>query len=340
MSENASNPETPEESSDELRTAIADALNQPRPPAPPPRPRTLPTPNHHLVAFVDILGFSEDIANATTPEALTRVYEKLLFVQQEFEKPSAVEDTEDQAALNEDYGKRVIALSDGVVIAVTDDCSGARHMGQFDFFMQEIWRMMLVQARCAVKGIFLRGGISRGTFFFEDDILLSPPLVTAYRLESKLAVHPVILIDPATKDFLTTARGRGRYSAEDDTFARYFRPFQSPNAPAQELFMLNYLPITRDEDHGWVYKEDREAYIKARDEDKSHLLYQRDVKNGAWFLGLHKSSVLAAYHAATEPQVKAKYLWLMQYHNDCVPDSEPIFADTRIDIEREVNPKT
>src|SRR5207247_7421355 len=110
-------------------------------------------------------------------------------------------------------------------------------MGQFDFFLQEIWRMMLAQARCAVKGIFLRGGISRGTFFFEHDILLSPPLVTAYRLESKLAVYPVILIDPSTHDFLANARGRRRYAEDYDPFPQQFRPFLSPKDAAQKLYM-------------------------------------------------------------------------------------------------------
>jgi hypothetical protein len=339
MSENSAGPDKPLDAGQKLLAELAEAMNKPQPQKPPPRARKQPAPNQHLVAFVDILGFGEEIIAATTPEALKRVYEKLIFVQQEFEKPSAVEDTEEQATLNADYGKRVIALSDSIVIAITDNCSGARNMGQFDFFLQEIWRMMLAQARCAVKGIFLRGGISRGTFFFEDDILLSPPLVTAYRLESRLAIYPVILIDSSTHDFLATTYGRTRTSEDYASFQRYFRPFQSPKDASQKLYMLNYLPVTRDEDHGWIYKEDYQTYIKAPDEQRSQLLYQRDVKNAAWFLGLHKKSVLAA-HASSDDHVKAKYRWLMEYHNECVPDNEAVFADTRIDIERELNPQT
>src|SRR5437870_5557384 len=110
MSENAAIPEKPLDASQNLLAELVEAVNKPQPEKPPPRARKLPTPNHHLVAFVDILGFSDEIAAATTPETLKRVHEKLVFVQQEFEKPSAVEDTAEQATFNANYGKRVIAL--------------------------------------------------------------------------------------------------------------------------------------------------------------------------------------------------------------------------------------
>jgi hypothetical protein len=320
---------------EQLLADVFGAADKPAAPPKPEPPRKLPTINDHLVAFIDILGFSGKIIAAKTDEDLKQIYEQVRLVQRELEKPSAVKDPGEQEDVNLNHGKKVIALSDGVVVAVTADCKAGPIMTPYDLFMLEIWTIIIAQARCVARGIFLRGGIGRGTFFFEDDILLSPPLVTAYRLESKCAVYPVILVDAETHDFLFSQSGRSRYKGSSDPSPRYFRPFKSPAFPDAKLYMLDYLSVTRDEDHGWIFKEDYEAYRNASDEEKSAVLYRRDVKNAAWFLGLHKKALLAAYHTASRPEVKEKYLWLMHYHNECVPDHEPLFSQHLININAE-----
>lgn len=299
----------------------------------PPEPlRTLPTINDHLVAFIDILGFSNKIVAAKTAEELKQIYEEVRTVQRELEKPSAVEDPFEQEDVNLDHGKKVIALSDGVVVAITSDCKAGPVMTPYDLFMLEILTIIVAQAQCVCRGIFLRGGIGRGTFFFEDDILLSPPLVTAYRLETNCAVYPVIVVEAETVDFLFKQKGRSRYKGNGDPSPKYFRPFTSPKYPEAKLYMLDYLPVTRDEDRGWIFREDYDEYRKANGEEKSAVLYRRDVKNAAWFLGHHRKAVLDAYRAADRPEVKEKYIWLMNYHNECVPDYDPIFEQHRIEI--------
>lgn len=298
-------------------------------------PRRLPEPNDHLVAFIDILGFSNKIVAAKTAAELKAIYDEVRTVQRELEKPSAGDDPGEQEGVNSDHGKKVIALSDGVVVAITSDCKAGPIMTPYDLFMLEIWTIIIAQARCVAKGIFLRGGIGRGTFFFEDDILLSPPLVIAYRLESKCAVYPVIVIEAETVDFLLSQNGRARYKNNLDPSPKYFRAFTSPEHPETKLYMLDYLTITRDEDHGWIRREDYEEYRNATDEEKSAVLYRRDVKNAAWFLGLHKKAVLAAHNAASDTKVRAKYTWLMRYHNECVPNYDPIFEQHRIEIPTE-----
>lgn len=326
------NSETPQQIAEEILPDLRSAADKPVESSPQLAPRKLPTVNDHLVAFIDILGFSNKIVAATTDEALSKIYDEVRKVQRELEKPSAVEDPLEQEGVNQDHGKKVIALSDGVVVAITSDCKAGPVMTPYDLFMSEIWSMIIAQARCVVSGIFLRGGIGRGTFFFEDDILLSPPIVKAYRLESKYAVYPVIVVEAETVEFLFSQSGRSRYREDSDPAKRYFRPFVSPACPDAKLYMLDYLPVTRDEDHGWIFPEDYEEYRNASSDEKSAVLYRRDVKNAAWVLGLHKEAVLTAYHATDRPEVKAKYIWLMHYHNECVPDDEPIFTQHRIEI--------
>src|SRR5437660_10130634 len=110
MSDNASRQTSPAISTQDTIADIIEATNKPKKPEKPARARKLPTPNHHLVAFVDILGFSNEIVAATTPTALKDAYDKLRYVQKQFEKPCAVDDTEEEETHNTSSGKRVIAL--------------------------------------------------------------------------------------------------------------------------------------------------------------------------------------------------------------------------------------
>jgi len=45
------------------------------------------------------------------------------------------------------------------------------------------------------KGFFLRGGISTGSYFADDNMIFSKGLVNAYQLESKKAIYPRVIID-------------------------------------------------------------------------------------------------------------------------------------------------
>lgn len=52
------------------------------------------------------------------------------------------------------------------------------------------------QASMMSKGIFIRGGLSLGSFYSDDNIIFSKGLIKAYYLESKQAVYPRVVIGP------------------------------------------------------------------------------------------------------------------------------------------------
>jgi len=78
--------------------------------------------NCPLVAFIDILGFGREIEAAKSEEDFQRIYKKLHFVQEAFQNSSVAKDPADQTRLNLDYGRKVLALSDTVVLAITANC--------------------------------------------------------------------------------------------------------------------------------------------------------------------------------------------------------------------------
>lgn len=154
-------PATPEQILEDILSAVEQHHHE-KPSEP---SRRFPEPNDHLVAFIDILGFSNKIVAAKTAAELKAIYDEVRTVQRELEKPSAGDNPDEQEGVNSDHGKKVIAFSDGVVVAITSNCKAGPIMMPYDLFMMEIWTIIIAQARCVAKGIFLRGGIGRGTFF-------------------------------------------------------------------------------------------------------------------------------------------------------------------------------
>ncbi|MFN4806604.1 MAG: hypothetical protein ACK46A_14610 [Akkermansiaceae bacterium] len=279
------------------------------------------TPNMCLVAFIDILGFGHEIENAKSKEDLERIYEKVRIVQKEFQKESASDDPNDQSEMNSNFGRRVIALSDAVVVVITPKCTASSMMGHYDHLGLAIAELITAQGLCAARhGIFLRGGVSLGSFFFEDDVLLSPALARAYELESKCADYPVIAISEETRDTLLNVPQQGGCAPGWDPTPRYFRRHGSKKWRGKPLYFLDYVPVMLNEVECWsACMEDYEKYIAAREqgdaEEVQKALERRHLRSAANFLKWHRRHIESAYQAANSEKVRKKYRWLMKYHN-------------------------
>lgn len=57
-----------------------------------------------------------------------------------------------------------------------------------------IWTAIHLQSSLLVLGILTRGGISKGKLVHKDDLLYGDGMIKAYKLESKAAVYPRILV--------------------------------------------------------------------------------------------------------------------------------------------------
>lgn len=269
-----------------------------------------------IVAWVDILGFSNEMLRATTDEEYRAAYRKMLYVHEQLGHPHADEEPEDRVRINTDYGRTVTALSDGVVVTASGHSEAASVMTPYDFFMDFIQDIQWAQAHCAVNGIFLRGGISIGPYYHEDDILLSPALIRAYKLETQRASYPAIIISASDMNQLTALQGRNHYAFPDDMVL----PFKSPAQRRGEKFLfIDYLRFLRHPDnHGWFSNEDFQAFRRLRDHDSktaNKIFTKSHRREAARFMRLHKIKILDAFRSAPNEKVKAKYRWLAKYHN-------------------------
>ncbi len=295
-------------------------------------------PKPHLVAFIDILGFGRELESARTEEDLRKCYAKVRKVQQEFQLHTADDEPATRLEQNADYGRRVIGLSDSIVVAITPNCPMTPIMGGYDLLGYALFELILAQARCACQGIFVRGGISHGPFFFEDDVLLSPALARAYELETNYAEHPIIVVPESTRQAVLGVPKKGHYAPGADPTPTYFSRNGQRKWRGEQLYYLDYFRVMLHEDHrGWL-PEDHRDYLDAKEkgdhERAQAALNRRALKDAAFFLKWHRKRIEEAYAATSSERVRQKYRWLMKYHNRSFRNDVEYLRDEVIDFSK------
>jgi hypothetical protein len=145
-----------------------------------------------------------------------------------------------------------------------------------------------LQMTLALDGYFIRGAISVGDLYVDEDIVFGPALMEAVRAEKQLAVFPrVVLCD----------------SAEE--------PFQ---AELEDKKVLNVL-----------IDSDRRVFIDYL--NASVMIAQPGGPVFTEFLEGHKTTIVAKLEQFTnKPYIRAKYEWAAIYHN-AFCESHPTLFD-------------
>lgn len=260
----------------------------------------VPTPRKCIVAWIDILGFREQIRNAQTPEEFQAIYRRMQKVHAEFEKGSA-SDEPDQEERNRDLGKRIVALSDGLVIAqdLEEDRPTAEFISDFDQILGFLEELRLAQACCAHAGNFVRGGVAIGLFWFGDDILLSPGLVAAYEIESSKSRNPVIVVERSIVEALEAGKLDAGYFEDTTVLDGLWNAcdWMSPEDRAKYV-MLDYMPVFHQEaDPVPFLKRFIERASKARESaiEKAKPKYD-------WLIA-HARAFVASNFPESEPEI-------------------------------------
>ena len=129
----------------------------------------------HIVAFIDLLGFSSMVSfDCEKPESERKYISKLYDVHTKTKKLSTTLP-----------GMSLTQFSDSVVL------SAPYSIDNFGSICQIISNF---QYDLLCSGILCRGGVSYGKHFSTEDFLFSHGLIDAYNLESKLAQNPRVVI--------------------------------------------------------------------------------------------------------------------------------------------------
>ena len=153
-----------------------------------------------LVAFIDILGFSDIVRKSErSPGSINLIYESLKFLKGreistnwdlqliEIEEDAQKRDMEE---FNIADRTNCTSFSDSIAVTVKCDENNIN-----ESFSTLISNLSYVGATLMMKGILFRGGITIGNVVHTTDgIIFGQGLIDAYQLESKSAVFPRVLL--------------------------------------------------------------------------------------------------------------------------------------------------
>lgn len=174
----------------------------------------------YFIAFIDVLGFKK-LINEKSCEYIYEIFSDLHLL------------TKDNLVYN---GKYINAydkikhkiLSDSIIIFVDAEIE--------DAFAALIDVCNKLQETLAKKEgpIFIRGGITKGPLFENDDIIYGQGLIKAYLLESEFAKYPRVIF---TEETLESGKSNAKYMRADlSLVGRNF------TLDEDEFYYLNYLP--------------------------------------------------------------------------------------------------
>jgi nitroreductase len=228
-----------------------------------------------LISYFDVLGFRGAI-ESWSPQRIETVLTQLLWL------------SSHDARLRRATSRGLSTFSDHVVrTTALGDLSDKDLSDTIEF---ELSQIQLIQANLAAKGIFLRGGVTRGLIYIDDELVFGPGLVRAYELENNVAKHPRVVVD---ENVVAGIAANAR--VEGDSVGR------------------PYLHLLVQDDEGvW---------------STNYLLVGDDLRERLNFTKLHANILRKALTEPSEPKVIAKYRWLARLHNKVVaeiPDADLI----------------
>lgn len=221
-------------------------------------------------AHLDILGFSARIRASYkdgTADELLRQFHAI------FEKRiNQLESDVHESLL---YFK---SFSDNVLLA--HPCFSHDMESEFGFIL---WSISEFQLEMALQGFFIRGGLSVGNLFVDDNSVYGEALIDAYELESKVAVNPIVVLCNQTMKLV-------------DQHLGYYQAGSAPQlrdvlVNADGRYFINYLSECIFDTDGGM-----ELHVSSLRKHKEQIEH-----------------ALSLY--AGQPAVFAKFSWLSAYHN-------------------------
>lgn len=199
-----------------------------------------------IVAFVDVLGFSNLVYSRTTG-LISRYFN---FVTHNF-----------QEAVSK-YGFRFLIVSDSIVLSAPDNKESLK------LCVMVLYRLQ--QKLIEEEGILLRGGVSHGDLYMgaEDNIMFGPALINAYKLELQ-AKYPRIIMD---RSFITRYYRDTKELLDELVWVRY----QSSGGYIPDFVYLDYF-------RGIVFSTQKRKLEKVVSTLKAGYYNNEHIEKFEWF---------------------------------------------------------
>lgn len=246
-----------------------------------------------IISLIDILGFKEMI-NVRRPEEVYKILEK-------FREFSGA--TDQRGDFEKKHAVFMKTFSDMLIRTVNlETNANLAHPAGFAFY--EIHDLALAQIDMVNMGIFLRGAVTLGGIFHDDQFVFGPGFLRAFELEKAVAKYPRIILDTHFLD------GMEKYPK------LMFTHDESDKAEIMEL-------LRQDFDGVWFID-----YVKIAQAEvpEKYLI----------FCSNHKKAILDFYNQIPDKEnISEKSLkvhWLVGYHNLSI-SQDPNWIDKKLQSE-------
>jgi hypothetical protein len=170
--------------------------------------------NNRITAFVDILGLSGHLLGSGGPKFAKNIVAIISEAISKDRTPSVklshIKSTHKVRVYfpgwhndADDMDCHISSISDSIVISIPETTKrfGETKSPLFSVLVC-LETVFHLQRLLLQLGILTRGGISAGKLYHADNIVIGDALVSAYRLESKCAIFPRVVIDPSVQNIM------------------------------------------------------------------------------------------------------------------------------------------
>ena len=225
-----------------------------------------------IVCAIDILGFSQMIVHSSRDGSGNQLLKEINYLINKNK----------QCIIPNKYSQGKIKIfTDNMVVAypIKDDGEA-----ELDEILENVAEY---QFNLALEGLFVRGGISVGDFYINEDIVFGPALLDAHHTESQLACYPRIILDQKAVQKL-------------QTYINYYDTIPQKNKiliDSDGQWFINYLNT--------IFKYYKECTNEYEFEKIKYGLLMKHKEKIEEALTLHSTTI----------KVWDKYVWIANYHN-------------------------
>lgn len=225
------------------------------------------------IVFIDILGF-KDIVNKSNNDnkKAEEILENLKCIER-------IKKENDEIFKLTSINRRVTIFSDSIIISypLLHSESGC--------FLSLVLDIIYITIELLDKGVYIRGGMTYGKLYHENNICFGPAMVEAYSLEQE-AIYPRIIIDKKTIEKALESPGLDRY------------------------------PITFEEIKNLIKIEDNIYYIDFLSNALDEIEEKEKVNN--FFSNIKKNITSHLNNKDYSEEVLKKYKWFVNYYNNSI----------------------
>lgn len=146
------------------------------------------------------------------------------------------------------------------------------------------------QLSLMTRGFYIRGGIAKGSYYSDNNMIFSNALVKAYELESKKAIYPRIIVEQEIVDLLRNLKEEMEFCLITDWEGIVFvNPFLMPDSIMEIVNLINGKLRSN--------KEKPQVHDSKMNLQLSELI--NVIKN--------KVSITENHH------IRSKYIWLLEF---------------------------